>query len=119
METSSEIFYRLLKNIFNIQIRLSGPYANINGNCWSATLGDLSKLSDDVDWQQSPISLYEDGVKMASPHAQHEEIKGIGKGRYSCWGNVVLFSTTDNSDPNTNGRHYTLKVETDSVGDGK
>ena len=117
MESSSEIFNRLLKNIFNIQIRLSGPYRHIDSNCWLAPLGELAELADDVDWQESPIILYENCVKMDWPHAQHEEIKSIGGGRYSCWGNAVFFSTTDNTDPNTNGRHYTLKVEI--VGSGR
>ena len=35
-------------------------------------------------------------------------IQEAGDGRYSFWGNVVYFSASDSSDPNTNGRSYTV-----------
>ena len=37
----------------------------------------------------------------------HHEIEKIGLGRYSHWKDMgILLSTSDNSDPNTNGRAY-------------
>jgi hypothetical protein len=36
----------------------------------------------------------------------HDAIRNIGKGRFSHWGNDLVFSTPDNSDPNGNGRTY-------------
>jgi len=39
-------------------------------------------------------------------HAIHGDIAKQGNGRYSHWGNSLVFSASDNSDPNTNGRSY-------------
>jgi hypothetical protein len=54
--------------------------------------------------------VLEDGVPFPMPHALHEDIRELGGGRYSCWHGSVLFSTPDGSDPNCNGRHYTLAL---------
>jgi len=39
-------------------------------------------------------------------HTIHGDIAKQGSGRYSHWGNSLVFSASDNSDPNTNGRSY-------------
>jgi pectate lyase len=43
---------------------------------------------------------------MGPAHSFHQEIRESGRGRFSHWGTDLLFSTSDNSDPNTNGRSY-------------
>lgn len=53
--------------------------------------------------------LYEDGHELPYPHRPHGEIEQIGKGRYSHWGGNLYFSTSDNSDPRSNGRYYSLR----------
>lgn len=53
--------------------------------------------------------LYENGVPLPWPKVTHEEIRQRGEGRYSFWYSAVYFSTTDNSDPRTNGRQYTIQ----------
>ncbi len=70
----------------------------------------------------SPLVVLEDGQPLAQPHALHAEIRELGQGRYSHWTyragadrngapyREVLFSTSDNSDPNSNGRRYTAKA---------
>ncbi len=70
----------------------------------------------------SPLVVLEDGRPLAQPHALHAEIRELGQGRYSHWTyragadrngaayREVLFSTSDNSDPNSNGRHYTAQA---------
>src|SRR4029077_6571352 len=40
------------------------------------------------------------------PHVAHRSIREEGCGRYSRWGDTVYFSTSDNSDPRSNGRLY-------------
>ena len=42
----------------------------------------------------------------------HAQIRTEGKGRYSHWGNVLHFSTSDSTDPRTNGRLYRFLVPT-------
>ena len=53
--------------------------------------------------------LLEDGKPLGPPRALHADIRKKGRGRYSHWTQRTLyFSTSDNSDPRTNGRKYTL-----------
>jgi hypothetical protein len=69
--------------------------------------------SDQIDGSlQSTLVISEDGKPLGPPHSYHIEIKEKGSGRYSHWGaataSVVIFSTSDNSDPRTNGRRYEI-----------
>lgn len=57
--------------------------------------------------QHSPLVLLEDGVPLGPPHSLHDDIRQLGGGRYSHWGNSLYFSASDGSDPRTNGRAYT------------
>ena len=41
-----------------------------------------------------------------SHHAGCVLVPKLGRGRFSHWVTYVLFSASDNSDPNTNGREY-------------
>lgn len=56
----------------------------------------------------SKLVLCEGNSQLGPAHAPHLDIAKEGKGRYSHWGTTLVFSTSDNSDPNTNARHYTL-----------
>ena len=76
------------------------------GFCYTAAL-TLGREGDHDG--QSECTLLEDGKPLSTPRASHQEIRNIGKGKYSHWTKEVLyFSTSDNSDPRTNGRKYTL-----------
>jgi hypothetical protein len=57
----------------------------------------------------SSIQVFEDGKPLGPGHAPHEDIRRIGKGRYSHWGAQLHLSTSDNSDPRTNGRRYVVQ----------
>jgi hypothetical protein len=56
--------------------------------------------------QASSLTLLEDGKPLGPAHAQHVEIRENGNGRFSHWGDVVIFSSSDGTDPRTNGRRY-------------
>jgi MoaA/NifB/PqqE/SkfB family radical SAM enzyme len=60
--------------------------------------------------------LYEDGVQLLHAHTPHDAIRTLGGGLYAHFGRRIWFSTSDNSDPNTNSRRYevdfTLDLET-------
>jgi hypothetical protein len=56
----------------------------------------------------SPARVLENGVPLAWPNALHQEIQHTGQGRYSLWHGWLVLSTSDNTDPRTNGRHYVL-----------
>ena len=67
--------------------------------------------SDDInDGLRSRLKLYEDGVQLGSPHTAHVSIRGHGYGAFSHWSGSLVFSSSDNTDPRTNGRRYTAAV---------
>ncbi len=77
---------------------------------WSLRLPEgFAPLSDDVSSpNKSPFRMLENGFLMGSPHATHADIEDVGGGRYSHWGDYLLFSTPDGSDPRSNGRRYQI-----------
>jgi hypothetical protein len=67
----------------------------------------FSRFQDgDYDRQHSPILIYENDKPLPFPHTRPDAIEDIGRGRYAHLGTMFLFSTSDNSDPATNGRSY-------------
>jgi hypothetical protein len=74
-------------------------------------LAHLAASADDLEHpRRSPLQLLEDGKPLGPPHSLHHGIRAEGRGRYSHWavGHNLYFSTSDNSDPNRNGRVYTI-----------
>lgn len=62
----------------------------------------------------SKCILLEDGKPLPHPHARHKLIREQGRGHYSHWtSNTLYFSTSDSSDPRTNGKKYEL-ISTES-----
>ena len=57
----------------------------------------------------SALELAEDGRALGPPHALHSDIREKGAGRFSYWNHDLYFSTSDNSNPQVNGRVYTAK----------
>ena len=60
--------------------------------------------------QKSILKFYENGVELGAAHSVHNDIRKQGKGRFSHWGSTIIFSTSDNSDPRTNGRVYSYSL---------
>jgi hypothetical protein len=63
----------------------------------------------------SDLEILENGARLGPAHTMHSTVANTGKGAYSHWGtsqdSIVLFSTSDNTDPRTNGRQYTISVQ--------
>lgn len=83
-----------------------------NGYCWQI---DLSEFPIEGDSSEEPhrssFVLCEDGRPLTRGHSSHDVIRNIGKGNFSHWGKRLYFSTSDNSDPRTNQRKYSLQSE--------
>jgi hypothetical protein len=77
-----------------------------SGQCFLATLPE--GLLSDRD-SASALRLFEDGRELGPAHASHSDIRQHGGGRYSHWGDQLYFSASDNSDPRTNGRRYSVR----------
>ncbi|MBD0271762.1 MAG: hypothetical protein ICV73_07510, partial [Acetobacteraceae bacterium] len=58
----------------------------------------------------SRLALYENGTRLGPAHARHDLIRDVGQGAYSHWGRTLIFSASDNTDPRTNGRRYSLEA---------
>lgn len=88
-------------------VPLIGPFRHESGYAWSVELPVFEELGDHPTepWRSTMI-LLEDMSPLKLRHAVHEDIRRLGSGRYSHWTSYLLFSTSDNSDPNENGRTY-------------
>src|SRR5688572_24640643 len=71
----------------------------------------LVAASDDPEnRRRSSARLFEDGRELRSAHALRAGIAAVGKGRFSHWTTGLHLSSSDNSDPRTNGRVYRLET---------
>lgn len=61
----------------------------------------------------SRLVVVEDGRPLGPGHSAHSSIRTEGHGRYSHWSDHVWFSTSDRSDPRTNGRTYAVSAKPD------
>jgi hypothetical protein len=57
---------------------------------------------------RSNLRVCENGKPLGPASAPHDDIFKKGEGRFSHWGDGLFFTTSDNSDPNTNGRAYVV-----------
>ena len=76
------------------------------GNLYVADLGD-NRLSSHL--HPSAGRLFEDGEKLGPANANRSEIRSKGKGRYVFLEENLYFSSSNNSNPITNGRIYSIK----------
>jgi hypothetical protein len=56
----------------------------------------------------STLEVYEDGIPLGPAHSNVHEIGRLGRGSFIHRQNQIFLSARDNSDPNTNGRTYTV-----------
>jgi hypothetical protein len=57
--------------------------------------------------RRSPIIVYENHDPLGPAHSTFEKVSKIGLGHFAHWiGQGLVFSTSDGSNPNTNGRRY-------------
>lgn len=91
------------------RIILEGPFQKESGSAWMIKLENYAFQSDNVDNpKRSKLILFENGKPLWLRHSLHDTIRSVGGGSYSHWQDNLLFSTTDNTDPNNNGRKYEI-----------
>lgn len=95
--------------ILEAPFRPEGPFG------WVARLpAELHSLTDgNEEPSRSRLQLFEGEAALGPAHGVHETIRNVGGGRYSFWYGAVYFATSDNSDPNSNGRTYTARLPAD------
>jgi hypothetical protein len=79
-----------------------------NGFAYVAAAPSLENHSDSsATPTRSNLVVCEDDFALGPPHSVHVEIDGKGRGRFSHWTAAgFIFSASDSTDPNTNGRRY-------------
>jgi hypothetical protein len=60
--------------------------------------------------RRSRLRLFEDGVPLGPAHTLHATIAREGHGRYSHWQGGLVLSSSDGSDPRSNGRRYEVEA---------
>jgi hypothetical protein len=99
----------------SVQTIKAAAISHNGGNSYSVPSDLPSPLLFEIQTDAAGLSnaiITEDGKPLAAPHAIHKDILEQGNGRYSHWGSprrgLFYFSTSDNSDPRTNGRTYRI-----------
>lgn len=106
--TASSNYWDDLKARLKVE-ELPSPFRHVGGYAWSAILAQHAASGDSPEHpRRSKLMLFEDGVPVGFAHQPHAHITAHGGGRCSHWGSELIFSTTDNTSPQTNGRHYTF-----------
>ncbi len=91
---------------------LDPPHDPGVGKEWQIWLPQHEAQGDHVgDLTRSTLKLFEDGVALGPAHATHAQVQETGGGAYSHWLDFLRFSTSDGSDPNTNGKTYEIVLE--------
>jgi hypothetical protein len=90
---------------------LKRPFQSYRGSTgfdvWSPA-PELEEFADSTDHpMQSPFVIFENGKPLGPAHSAHAEIARLGHGRFSHWKNIgFIFSSSDGTNPETNGRLY-------------
>jgi hypothetical protein len=90
-------------------ISFNGPFPKFgNGSAYTASVAELDSFADSAEGGTRSIYMVCEGAYALGPaHTAHAEVAANGKGRFSHWRSIgFVFSSSDNSNPNTNGRHY-------------
>ena len=83
---------------------------------------EFGALPDDIaSPSQSSVRIFENGIELGPPHSSLAEIRSLGAGRFSHWTThagrdpeSLRLSSSDNSDPRSNGRTYTYCFSSDA-----
>ncbi len=99
-------------NVAGEKVELLRPFAKFLNSDFAVIAQNhlFKELADSADNnERSTIELYENGKRLGPPHSKHADVANIGRGRYSHWrqsNSIFVFSSSDNSNPQTNGRAY-------------
>jgi len=100
-----------------VVISLNNPFFNESGfahrvsNLRQGAATLLGKIQADDPTNprdtSSPIQLYEGQTPLGPSHSTFRAISKTGGGHFAHWsGRGIFFSSSDNTDPNKNGRRY-------------
>ena len=90
---------------------LQRPFLHQSGHAYVGHLSFVGPTPDERgNVNRSTLQLFEDDKPLGPQHISSDDIAREGHGMYLFWGEkgetALVFSTSDNSDPNANGRAY-------------
>ena len=92
-------------------VELTGPFVAAQGHAWTASLpAYLVAVNRNPGGTSQRLMLHENDVPFGFEGAPPSHIRAHGGSRYCAIDGDLLFSTSDNSNPNTNGRSYTVAL---------
>ncbi|MDR1241380.1 MAG: radical SAM protein [Deltaproteobacteria bacterium] len=95
-----------------LPLEVKPPFRHVRGYGYEALLPEKFEAMGNIVGQsmRSPLEFCENGKALPVRHAQNIGIWYAGGGHYNHVGRCIYFSLPDNSDPNTNGRRYTVRA---------
>jgi hypothetical protein len=96
-------------------VDLNPPFQKAgNGFAYIASAPSLEDRSDSSATPvRSKFLVCENEYALGPSHTIHADVATKGKGRFSHWTAAgFIFSASDNSNPNANGKHYRAALET-------
>ena len=92
-------------------IDLSPPLSHLEGYAYKVSIPQLSDVGDtERVMTRSPTVVCEGDHQMGPSHTPFQEIIQKGAGRFIHYNDMVVFSASDNTDPNSNGRRYKIVI---------
>jgi Macrocin-O-methyltransferase (TylF) len=83
-----------------------GSFEPDSGHCFTVPVPEISGGDTNEDPHCSRLIVIEDSVVLGPAHALHDAIRDEGGGLYSHWHGTLYLSSSDNTDPRSNGREY-------------
>jgi len=95
-------------------INVAGAYSE-GGFAYGVTQNFGTPADSNSAPTQSVLRIFENGTELSPAHASHAIISSTGRGAFSHWMNSdgtleLYFSSSDNTNPKTNGRTYTYRI---------
>lgn len=90
-------------------LNLRRPFDRLSGHAWIVRVSSKEEGNSEARPFHLSLVLLEDVVPLLGAHAGHQAIRDWGGGIYCHWEDSLIFSTADNSDPNSNGRRYEIE----------
>lgn len=89
---------------------MRGRFAKVSeqGVAYVTNVPEWSDIETPGDTSSSNTAVCENNVSLGPAHSYQGDILTKGRGRFVHSKVVLIFSTSDNSDPNTNGRRYSI-----------
>jgi hypothetical protein len=92
-------------------IDLSPPLSQLEGYAYKVSIPKLSGVGDTAELAtRSPTVVCEGDHRLGPGHTPFTEIVQKGAGRFSHYNDLVVFSSSDGTNPNSNGRQYKVVI---------